>query len=233
MFTFSQMVDAMVSETKRPDLVSEIARYVNQTIRELHFSGDRNAVIFYEENYREATITATSETNQTWDIPDPTIFQKMAAVRYSDVFDRNGDVIWAKPTTPGRHLNQLDYFFYRAGGSFAFAGYGGINSHIDLSWYEFPKSLTFKSVAARPASFDIETGWTYADGINTDELKAAAQLLTTNWLLMRWNDVVAEGVRAKVYKRLSDTERARTCYSMYGSLRQGLWTSETAQLIGG
>ena len=48
MTTFSQLVDSVVSETKRPDLVSEIATYLNQTIREVHFSADRNAALFAE-----------------------------------------------------------------------------------------------------------------------------------------------------------------------------------------
>src|SRR3546814_5049537 len=48
----------------------------------------------------------------------------------------------------------------------------------------------------------------------------------TNWILSRHEDVVAEGARAKVYKRLSYTERARTSYSMYMSLRGGFWRSE-------
>lgn len=233
MFTFSQLVDDMVSETKRPDLVSEIARYVNQTARECHFSPDRNAAILYQENFQEELVTTAAESGETWEIPSPTRFQKMAAVRYPNVYDQDGNPVWAKETTPGRHLNDLDHFFYRVGSTFVFSGYGGLGATIALGWYEFPQSLTYKSAAARPASYDPESGWTYADAVNTPELEAAARLVTTNWLLMRWSDVISEGVRAKIYKRLSDTERARTSYSMYGSLRQGLWTSETAELFGG
>ncbi len=45
---------------------------------------------------------------------------------------------------------------------------------------------------------------------------------------MRWSMVVEEGLRAKIYKRISDTERARTAYSLYAQQRQGLITSERA-----
>lgn len=230
MTTFSQLVDDMVSETKRPDLVSEIARYTNQTIRELHFSPDRNAAIYYPENFREQLLTASSESGETWEIQNPTQFQKMVAVSYPTVFDRDGNAVWAVETVPGRHLNQLDHYFYRAGGTFVFSGYGGINSQIAICWYEFPPGLKYKAAAARPASYDLESGWSYADEVNTPELEEAARLVTSNWILQRWADVVTEGVRAKIYKRLSDTERARTSYSLYGSLRQGLWTSETGEL---
>lgn len=230
MTTFSQLVDEMVSETKRHDLVSEISRYLNQTIRELHFSTDRNAIIFFPENFYEELLTPDVESGYTWEIPIPTHFQKMLGVKYSSVLDRDGNPVWAAETTPGRHLNQMDYYYYRVGGTFVFSGYGGVGSSIAIGYYEFPRGLKYKTAAARPATYDLESGWSYADDINTPELEAAARLLTTNWLLMRWPEVVAEGVRAKVYKRLSDTERARTSYSLYGSLRQGLWTSETAEL---
>ena len=232
MTTFSQLVDIAVSETKRPDLVSEIATYLNQTIREVHFTADRNAALLFPENFRETLLTATSESGFSWSIPNPGTFQAMQVVKYPMVYTRLGEDVYAKMTTPGRHLADLEYYYYRVGGAFVFSGYGGINGQIAIGWFEFPRSLKYKTAAARPASFDIESGWAYPDEVNTPELEEAARLVSTNWLLLRWHDVLLEGVRAKVYKRLSDTERARTCYSLYGSLRQGLWTSETAEVGG-
>lgn len=233
MFTFSQMVDEMVSETKRPDLASEIARYVNQTIREVHFDPERNAALFFPENLREKQIVATSEYGQVWEIPNPQSFQQMLGVMLPAIQDRNGKAIWSKETSPGRHLGDLDYFHYRVGGSYVFSGYGGIGGIISLAYYEFPRSLKYYSEATRPAQYDMENGWSYADGVNTPELEEAARVLTSNWLLLRWSDVISEGVRAKLYKRISDTERARVCYSMYKGLCKGLWTSETAVLYAG
>lgn len=230
MTTFSQLVDLIVSETKRPDLVSEISTYLNQTIREVHFTPDRNAALFFMDNFHESQLTANVEGGFTWDVPNPGTFQKMQVVQYPSVFDRLGNDTYVKETIPGRHLADQEWYYYRVGGTFVFSGYGGIDSLINLGWFEFPPSLKYKTPAARPASYDVEDGWTYADGVDTPELQAAAQSLVTNWLLMRWADVLAEGLRAKIYKRLSDTERARTCYSLYGSLRQGLWTSETAEI---
>jgi hypothetical protein len=66
MFTFSQMVDDIVSEVKRPDLTSEIARYVNQTIRECHFSTDRQAAVFFSDNFNEVLLTADVEEGFSW-----------------------------------------------------------------------------------------------------------------------------------------------------------------------
>lgn len=233
MYTFSQLVDELVAETKRPDLVSDISRYLNQTIREVHFTEDRNAILYFAENFREQLLIANSESGFTWDAPDPTIFQRMQGIKYLNQWDDDGNEIWARETTPGRHLRDLTHFYYRAGNTFVFAGYGGLNSQIAAAWYEFPRSLKYKSVANRPAQYDVETGWTYDPAITTPEEELGARELTTNWLILRWNQVIAEGLRAKVYKRLSDDTRARTSYSLYSSLRHGLWTSETAEFYGG
>lgn len=233
MHTFSQMVDEMVSETRRPDLVSEIARYLNQTIRELHFSEDRGAVIFYSENFKEAIITSAVEQGLTWEIPEPTTFQKLQGVKFNNTYDDDGQPVWASERVPSRALRDYTNFYYRVGNTFVFSGFGGLNATVGLGWYEFPRSLKYKAADVRPASYDIESGWTYLDSMWDDEEKLGAQALSTNWLLMRWSDIIAEGLRAKVYKRLSDDSRSRTCYSLYQSLRHGLWTSETAEFYGG
>lgn len=232
MFTFSQMVDDIVAEVRRPDLASEVARYVNQTIRECHFSTDRQAAIFYRDNFNEVLLTANVAEGFTWTLPSPTTFQKMAGVKYPNKFDVRGGEVWATQTTPGRHLNDLTDFFYQVGSEFVFSGYGGLNANIALGYFAFPSSLKYKALASRPASYDVELGWTYHASIITDADKEAARIVSTNWLLQRWSDVVSEGVRAKVFKRVSDTERARNCYSLYGQLRQGLMTSEVADVGG-
>lgn len=232
MFTFSQMVDEMVSEVKRPDLTSEIARYVNQTIRECHFSPDRQSAAFFRSNFNETLLTADVEEGFSWAIPNPTTFQKMAGVKYPLQFDRGGNPIWAIETTPGRHLNDLLYYFYQVGQEFVFSGYGGVDATIALGYFAFPAALKYYASSVRPAEYDAESGWSYNDAIITDEDKEAARLVTSNWLLLRWSDVISEGVRAKLFKRVSDTERARNCYSLYGQLRQGLITSEVADVGG-
>ena len=230
MYTFSQMVDAIVSEVRRPDLRVDIARYVNQTIRECHFDPETNAVQFYKDNTREFRLPTTSESGQVWDIPTPTCFQKLAAVQYENVFDRTGNSVWPEETQPGRHLVHLTHYYYQAGSSFVFSGYGGLNAIINLYYFVFPSGLPYMAAECRPMEFNEFGGKIYAEDWSHDHSREDADCLTTNWLLTRWSDVVAEGVRAKVYKRVSDTERARTCYSLYAQLRKGLATNETASL---
>lgn len=238
MTTFSQLVDDMVQETRRPDLRAEIATYLNQTIREVHFEPSRGNVVFYRDNRREIQIIASSEDSEVWEIPNPATFQGVEAVRYASNY--LGRMEYAEEATPGPGLASKPFYFYRAANSVVFGGvvgYGGIGGIIQMSYFVYPSALKYKAAGAREATYDSEEGWTYntvdsVDYGSTDELKATAQERVTNWLLMRWADTIREGLRAKVYKRLSDETRQRTSYSLYQQLRQGLFTSEVAELAG-
>lgn len=232
MTTFSQLVDKMVLETRRPDMRAEIASYLNQTLREVHFEPSRGNVTLFRENYREATVTIDSEDRQTWTAPNPALLQNITAVRYDSVFNRDGRRVYAEQLTPGPRMESSDYFYYRAGSQVVFGGligYGAIGGTISVAYYEYPPSLKYYAEASRPASYDPATGWTYlAEYDTSDAQREIAQALTTNWLLLRWETVLEEGLRAKIYKRLSDDGRQRTTYSLYMQLRQGLYTSEVA-----
>lgn len=235
MTTFSQLVDEMVLETKRPDIVADIATYLNQTIREVHFEPSRGNVVHYNENRREHQLTATVDNGEIWDIPNPASFQGIEAVRFAST--GYGRLEYAQEATPGPMLSSKPFFWYRSGSAIVFGGtqgYGGIGSVIQISYFEYPSSLKYKLNAAREATYDIETGWSYAETYDdSDENRAIARARTSNWLLLRWADVLREGLRAKVYKRLSDEIRQRTSYSLYSQLRQGLYTSEVAEISGG
>lgn len=233
--TFSQFVDEMVSETKRFDLGLEIATYINQTVREVHFRSDSGSVLYYRDNLNELQLTANSDSSFSWDIPNPATFQGIVGVQFADQWNYDSDCpgAWAVEVTPSRMMQHHKYSFYRIGGGFSFSGYGQTGSRINLAYFTYPSRLKYYTVANRPAQWDEVTGWTYhADYNVSDETRATARALVSNWLIMRWYDVLAEGVRAKVYKRVSDEVRGRTSYSLYTQLRQGLWTSEIADLGG-
>lgn len=229
MTTYSQLVDEMILETRRPDLVAEIRSYVNQTIREMHFTPDRGSATRYRDNRRELSLTADLEEGFTWTLPNFEVFQELSAVRYDSVFDSNSRTVYIQEREPGRVLTGLDEFWYRIGNYIAFAGYGGLDAVISLFYYEYPRRLKYYAAGVRPAEWDDELGWTYIDPqpVDADE-ESARQLLVSNWILLRWRDVLTEGVRAKVYKRTADEMRAKTSYSLYAQLRQGMYTAETA-----
>jgi hypothetical protein len=223
--TLSQLVDDMVRETSRYDLLLDIARYANQTIREVHAEPERNRPINFPANRNEIALVAAGST-LAWDIPDSSVFQMMEAVRYDSVLDVNGDPVWATPMGPAARQQEIRTFYYRTRNTYAFAGFGGQGATVSLSWFEYPPELAYYAPASRPASFSPGTGWTYGAGINTPELQDAARLLSYNWLLDRWEHLIAEGLRAKVYKRLSDETRSRTSYSMFQAQRGQLVAAE-------
>jgi hypothetical protein len=230
MTTHSQLVDDMVRETKRPDLLADISDYLNQTIRELHFTPDRGNAITYRDNLREIQLTANAEEGYSWTIPNPHLFQQMVAVRYDSLFSRDAMYTYADERVPGRAMNNSLEYYYRAGNLVFFSGYGGLNSVISLAYYEYPRRLKYYPAGSRPVEWGDELmSWTYDPAFDTDdEMRLDARNLCSNWVLLRWRDVVAEGLKAKVYKRLSDDGRARTSYSLYSQMRQGLFTSEVA-----
>lgn len=232
MTTFSQIVDSIVLECRRPDMVMTVATYLSQTIKELHFDPRDNAAMMYRENLREAVVTSAVETGLTWAIPDEALFQAMGFVRYDSVYDDNGRGVVPPEMTPSRGMNQLDNFYYRAGYEYAFSGFGGIGGRVSLAYYEFPKSLKYKLPSVREATYDVESGWAYGVGVVTPADQLIARNKVSNWVTRRWSEFVEEGVRAKLYKRLSDTERARTSYSMYQGFRLSLVSSETADMGG-
>src|SRR3546814_9541157 len=75
MTTFSQLVDTIMSESRRPDLQTEIATYINQTVRELHFDSEQNKILYFNDNMREVQLTATSESDFSWEIPNPGVWR--------------------------------------------------------------------------------------------------------------------------------------------------------------
>ena len=229
MTTFSQLVDRLLLETRRPDMRADIITYANQTIRELHTDPESNKVLFFADNFRQLLLTADVDNGFSWEIPNPATFQKLHVVQFMGVYD-GCESVFSTPTTPGRHLNSLRWYHYQAGNRFFFNGYGGLNMQIALGYYEFPQRLVYQAEADRLVTWDEEAQvFVYDPSLNTDELREAALAKVSNWMLIRWVDTVAEGLRAKIYKRVSDTERARTCYSMYQQMRAGMWTSENAQ----
>jgi hypothetical protein len=231
MTTFSQLVDKVVLETSRPDLRDQIADYLNQTIREIHFNPDNGEVVFYESNYREAQIVATAESAQAWQLPDIATFQKELCVRFDDVWSGDGPT-FAEKAIPGPKMHQLDYFYYRGADTLVFGGqrgYGGIGARVSVAWFEYPRGLRYYALAQRPASYALDTGWTYAAEFNTnDATRLIARDRVTNWVLQRWEPALLEGLRAKIYKRVGDESRQRTSYSLFMQLRKGLMSSEAS-----
>lgn len=227
--TFSQLIDSILVECNTPQLEVVAPSYVNQTLRELHAdpSPAHKGAVMYRDNLKEVQVTATGDTGFLWQIPNPQVFQTVQAVRYDSRRDALGNSIFAKEIMPGSSMNSQDARWYRGGQTISFNCYGGVNALISIAWFEFTASLKYFPVGQRPAEYDLVNGWTYKTEYNTsDAQRLLAQSLVTNWLLQRWDMVVEEGLRQKIYKRMTDA-RAQTSYSLYQSGRQELVSSES------
>jgi len=231
MSTFSQMIDALMTEIVRPDMVAMLPGFLNQTIRECHSGVTTQEPIFFDEGRKENLVTAAGVTDGVylWPIPSTPHFQAIDAVYYRKYS------VYASPLSPQviRDVTSArpnDRFaYYRTGPYFAFRGFGTDGDLIDLSWFEYPRSLVYYLAGdSRPLSFDPAT-LAYTQPTGATITLEEAKTLTTNWLIERHTEMLKEGVRAKAYKRMSDEFRANLCYSQFKQMLAGMQQSEGAQ----
>jgi len=226
MTTFSQLVDDMVLEHLRPDLRVTIASYANQTIRELHSRKGNSEPILFGANRLEVEFMFPSAP-AVWPIPSGPRFQRMetafSAVRGQYYTERALSRIYKD--------NQSPFCWYRSGSSFVFSN-AEASEVMKISYFEFPRFLTYYTAALRPAVWNPETEeYTYLAAYDIDDsTRENARDLTTNWILERWGEaVVKQGVRAKIFSRLGDGDRARMSYSAFESFREQMNASEEWQ----
>lgn len=229
MTTQSQLVDELVAESLRPDMRAMISGYVTQTIRELHNDPQSRAAILFPANMYEAELVANQTERYTWQFPRPQLFQAMESVYYVNM----GTYARQRSPSSAHAFSQevlTQQYFYRTGDSIAFAGYGGENARIHVAFYEYVRSLVYKTASERKVQWDADSQqYKYAADITTPEQRTQALERETNWILSRHDELVRQGTRAKLYSRLKDVERARLSYSLYESLRPSMIDAETAQ----
>lgn len=227
MTTFSQLVDDMVAESRRRDLQLEIEKYANQTIRDCHFNEENRSLVLFGENRQEALVYATDDESYVWPIEKPQLFAQLEVIHCPDV---GMDAVLRNPSQMNTRANRDgNPLYYRTGPNIAITGFGQTDSPIQIAWFAYPRRLVYYAVAARPMRWDEETeSKVYSTAYNaTLELREEADDLCTNWLLSRWPDLIREGVRAKLYKKLNDSERMRSAYSAFESNRRAMVAAET------
>ena len=227
MTSFSQIVDELVAETLRIDLRPVIADYLRQTIRDMHMDSDKKMPVFYPDNRKEEQVSLSGVTDENvfvWPIPAVTLFQQMEAIYYRSY----GVYSVEKKPSIAKNRGQFDpnsqYYWYRVGSNLCLANPGKDGSLIDISWFEYLGSLAYYAPALNPATYNMETGlYTILAGYT----EAEAMAKSTNWMIQRHGDTLKEGLRAKVYKRLADLDRARLCYSQFETARQAIINTES------
>jgi hypothetical protein len=227
MTTFSQIVDDIVAETLRLDLLGVIADYLRQTIRDMHIDSVTKMPAFYPDNRKEVQVILSgvgTENVYVWPIPKATLFQQMEAVYYRayGVYSLEKKPSIAK-VNRGVDPNSR-YYWYRAGSNICMANPGKDGQLVDVSWFEYLGSLAYYAKALNPAIYDLASdSYVIANGYTNDQALA----LSTNWMIQRHADTLKEGVRAKIYKRLADMDRARLCYSQFETARSAIINTES------
>lgn len=227
MTTFSQMVDLLLKEIVRPDMVSMLPDYLNQTIREMHTNAQTSLPVGYADNRVEHIINIDSSVESTdsfvWPLPDVLRFQMVEAVYY------RAWGLYAKQRTPdvARVRNFADplrgYYYYRSGPNLAFSKPGRVGDKVEVSIFCYPRRLSYLQGTARKVAWnqDLEV-FEYRNGGTILDLEKE-----TNWLLQRHADCLMEGTRAKAYKRMDDQNRAKLCYSQYEAMRAAVIATES------
>jgi len=221
---FSEAVDELVAQARRPDQKVNVTQYMNTTLRECDvFQGS-----FFNRDLLEAVITTTADPH-IW--PKPTRFRSMRAVFYveSEEFP-----LYIQPGKKqvDQYGNLLDYFFYIVGTDFVFRGATSPAS-INVAYYVYTRTLKYYEVADRPAVYDreLET-WSYHATYDTnDTQRALAETLVGHWLLEDWPELLKEGARARLFKNLPDKEKTNPTFASYKSMQKDLINGEGFTLL--
>ena len=232
--TYSAAVDLVISRSKRADRRSDIISYVRTTVRELQATG------LYENDLVEDQLSNINTDPYVWDAPIN--LRQMVTVSYPSIVDQQGNPIHPRYIGVGKRQLRYDYFYYRSGSSYVFAGHQGTSASptlINVAYLEYTTLMNyFGSTTARPARYMLDedlgtSAWEYADSVApTDAAELAARQLVTNWILFNWFDVVVEGALAKLYKTTQD-ERAVSTFALFKSLQTTFHQGEQQAAMGG
>lgn len=220
---FSEAIDELLAQVRRPEQRSNVPQYFNTTIRECDvFKGS-----FFNRDLFEAVIVTTADPH-IW--AKPTRFRSMRAVKYVESEE------FPSYIQPGKRQvdnfgKLLDYYFYVIGTDFIFRG-PTVAADINVAYYIYPRTFKYYAVADRPAVFDreLETWAYHTDYDINDTQRALAEELVSHWLLIDWIELIKEGARARLYKNLPD-ERVRQTFASYKSMQNDLINGEGFTLL--
>jgi hypothetical protein len=221
--SFSSLIDEAILATGKPGSLINAVQYARLTVRECQSFG-----LFARDLVEDQVlIAADDDIPFTWD--RPTNFRRIRTVKYTNA------CYYPKLRLPGKIQHGEDRYFYAADDYFVFAG-AGAGETLGLAYYKWLKGLSYYAqlgaittqfpggpYAIRPAYYDTnEEEWYY---LNADETayvttlgdaaeELARRLLTTNWLVTEWRDLILSGIKAKIWNNTGDP-RGAVEYSAY------------------
>ena len=186
---FSQLVDQITSDAARSDLRNSVVVFVNEAIREAAASHDYDACLTeLEVAVPTPVVTSSSTPVVTWTIPNPACFRRILYVSYD-----KGQTCSPTPVLPSDRVFKLHNYYYRAGDCFSFVG---ARQSIQIAYYSLPKYLHYIEPDDRIVEFD---GCGFDPSVPQEEIDKA-----TNWVLLRWRDVVYDGAMARLLRMAKD-----------------------------
>ena len=196
---FSELVDACIRGTGRPDELVTITRIANEIVREICKRDD------WDDDLVEELIP----------YPDPPLAHGAPLVWNPEVgrqrfrrpaYVEDGCGCEVKYVKPSSRMKFTDRFFYRSGESLVFSK--NICFPIKFSYFAYPAWLKYYKTNERPAEWDIEASdWKGSPSQVTIDL-------VSNWVLERHWAVVEAGTMSRFFA-LKQDPRQTVHYSIY------------------
>jgi len=206
--TFSSIVDDAIIRTGRPGQKADMISYTRQIIREMQSLGH-----FFNDLVEDQLVSDASPF--IWAAPSD--LRDVLTIQYPAILDTYGRPTYPKFIRPSIQQRGVTHFYYRSAGSYVFSAVD-VGTIIYAAYYTWLPKLSYYDVAARPATYDLETDtWTYLTATTSTE-QLAAQAQVTNWILQTWYDVVLEGVCSRVWKTVADP-RAPSSFSLFSKMK--------------
>lgn len=195
---FSELVDACVRGTGRPDELVSISRIANEIIREICKRDD------WDDDIVEEMIP----------YPDPPLVDQPLVWRPEvgrqrfrrPLYVEDGCGCKVMFVRPSARMKFTDRFFYRSGEDLVFSR--NVCFPIKFSYYAYPAWLKYFPKNSRPAEWDIGEGdWTGTPSeVDIERV--------SNWVLERHWAVVEAGTMARFFA-LKQDPRQTVHYSIY------------------
>lgn len=187
---FSELVDTIVHTAGRPDFLPDIARHLNEVMRNLSKRSD-----FDDDGVEELIAVPNGFGSVVW---TPEV-GRVRMRREEYIVDGYGN----QPTrvNPSQRMHHVPGpYYYQSGPSYIF---DRVCTPLRIYYYAYRPWLIYYPISARPARFDIEQqAYVQADGITpaTEE-----QInLVSNWMLERHNSYLEAATLNKFFGSRQD-----------------------------
>jgi len=228
MRTFSEVVDQVVIETRKPTHLATIIRITNKIIKELRTN--------YPSPYDLVEMLVHSgdpEHECPYIIDIPCDYRDMRAVMYSDC-------LFVKYRPPGL-VQKLDKaFWYQSGNKLVFTGMAPWDS-IKIAYYKAFVPYTYRKECDRQiksnsdgCSFSFraaaDDSWAPLDFNDPNQVARLGRHV--DWVLQKFPEVVVDGVIADFNNQYGDPQIGRSVYQAFTRGKDEIRRSQRTHLIG-